>query len=188
MTQNAAARRVAAPRISKLDLRSRQDGSWTLVAHVGPKFSQGMADRDSPRSIRARDDVDWAKRLRVNGRTVKKAHVVRAYYVLPCCLLLLNLVNNVVSYKAEMVGDPYARVALIMVLVLFGGSLVAFAIAPALEATVRTLHQGSRRGAGILGEIFFLTLLGVLVFWLYFQFYMHGPEALLPREFWNPKL
>jgi hypothetical protein len=116
---------------------------------------------------------------------VKKAHVVRAYYVLPCCLLLLNLVNNVVSYKADMIGDPLVRVGVIILLVLFGGSLVAFAIAPAIEAGVRALHRGSRHGAGTLGEIAFLAVLGVFVFWLYYQFYIHGPESILPREFWN---
>jgi hypothetical protein len=116
---------------------------------------------------------------------VKKAHVLRAYYVLPCCLLLLNLVNNLVSYKAEMIADPYARVAVIMLLVLFGGTLVAFAIAPGIEATVRALHHGSRKGAGILGEVLFLALLGVFVFWIYYRFYVHGAESILPREWWN---
>ncbi len=117
---------------------------------------------------------------------MKKAHVLRAYYVLPCCLLLLNLLNSVISYKAEMIDDPYARVAVIILLVLFGGSLVAFAVAPAIESGVRALHQGSRKGGGILGEIVFLSVLGVVVFWLYYQYYVNGPTSILPRDLWNP--
>ena len=117
----------------------------------------------------------------------KPANVVRSYYVLPCCLLLLNLVNNLVSYKAEMIGDAFSRVAVIILLVLFGGSLVAFAVAPALETVVRNLHRGSRREAGRIGEIFFLVALGAAVFWLYHQMYIHGPEAILPRAWWNPR-
>jgi hypothetical protein len=117
---------------------------------------------------------------------VKKANVVRAYYILPCCLLLLNLVNNLVSYKAEVIHDPFLRVVIIILIVLFGGSLVAFAVAPGLEAIVRNIHRGSRNEAGRVGEIFFLLALGATVFWLYYRMYIDGPEALLPRSWWNP--
>lgn len=118
---------------------------------------------------------------------MKKNQAVRAYYVLPCCLLLLNLVNNLASYKTEMIHDPFLRIGAVIALVLFGGSFVAYAVSPALESVVRSLHHGSRREAGILGEIAFLALLGVAVFWLYYQYYIYGAESLLPREFWNPK-
>ncbi len=115
----------------------------------------------------------------------KPSNVVRAYYVLPCCLLLLNLVNNLISYKTEMIGNAFVRVAVIMLLVLFGGSVVAFAVAPALERVVRGLHRGSRQGAGFVGELIFLGLLGVLVFWLYYACYINGPTSILPRAWWN---
>jgi len=115
----------------------------------------------------------------------KPTNVVRSYYVLPCCLLLLNLVNNVISYKTEMIGDAFLRVVTIILLVLFGGSLVAFAVAPALETVVRNLHRGSRREAGRIGEIVFLLGLGALVFWLYYQMYVHGTEAVLPPAWRN---
>jgi hypothetical protein len=116
---------------------------------------------------------------------VKKANVVRAYYILPCCLLLLNLVNNLISYKAEMIHDSVLRVIMIVLLVLFGGSVVAFAVAPALEGIVRNLHRGSRNEAGRIGEIVFLLALGAGVFWLYYQTYIHGPQSVLPRVWWN---
>ena len=119
---------------------------------------------------------------------MKSSQVVRTYYVLPCCLLLLNLCIGVVGYKARIIADPLQRTAAIMGMVLFGGSLVAFVLAPAIEALVRTLHAGSRRGAGALGEILFLALLGVGVFWLYYEFYIVGPEAILPAAWHNPHL
>jgi hypothetical protein len=134
-----------------------------------------------PKSIRSRGPVECTG----PRFPVKKANAVRSYYVLPCCLLLLNLCNNLFSYKTEVIHDPFLRVAVVILLVLFGGSVVAFAIAPGLEALVRTLHRGSRNEAGILGEIAFLTVLGVLVFWLYYRFYILGPESLLPRDWWN---
>jgi hypothetical protein len=69
--------------------------------------------------------------------------------------------------------------------VLFGGSLVAFAVTPGLQTLVRNLHHGSRNGAGRIGETVFLLTLGAVVFWRYYQMYIHGPEALLPRAWRN---
>lgn len=116
---------------------------------------------------------------------MKTDRVVRSYYVLPCCLLLLNLCVELVSYKARVFGDPLLRTAAIMGMVLFGGSIVAFLVTPAIEVLVRWMHQGSRRSAGQLGEILFLVLLGVGVFWLYYQVYIVGPESILPVEWRN---
>jgi len=118
---------------------------------------------------------------------MKNATVVRNYYVLPCCLLLLNLCVELVSYKAKLFGDPLLRTGAIMGMVLFGGSLVGFVVAPAIGKLVSVLHRGSRQGGGELGEIFFLLLLGAAVFWLYYRVYILGPESVLPAEWHNPR-
>ena len=118
---------------------------------------------------------------------MKKNSVVRSYCILPCCLLLLNLGNNLISYKAGVIANPLLRTGVIVALVLFGSSLVAFAADPVLTALVRALHRGSQRGAGLLGELVFLILLGAGVFFLYYQLYVHGPEAILPEVWWNAK-
>lgn len=111
--------------------------------------------------------------------------VVRNYYVLPCCLLLLNLCVELVSYKARMLGDPLLRTAAIMAMVLFGGSLVGFVVAPAITTLVHGLHRGSRRGGGDLGAVLFLLVLGAFVFWLYYRVYIIGPESVLPSSWVN---
>ncbi len=116
---------------------------------------------------------------------MKKTAVVRDYYVLPCCLLLLNLSVELVSYKTKQLGDPLLRTGAIMAMVLFGGSLVGFLVAPAIGKLVSLLHRSSRRGAGELGEIFFLLGLGALIFWLYYRVYIIGPESILPAEWRN---
>lgn len=116
---------------------------------------------------------------------MKNSNVVRNYYVLPCCLLLLNLCVELVSYKTRTLGDPWLRTASIMGVVLFGGSLVGCVVAPAITALVGMLHRGSRRGAGGLGEMLFLAGLGVLVFWLYYRIYIVGPESVLPAGWHN---
>jgi hypothetical protein len=53
---------------------------------------------------------------------MKSTNVIRNYYVLPCCLLLLNLCVEIVSYKAKILDDPLLRTGAIMGMVLFGGT------------------------------------------------------------------
>jgi hypothetical protein len=117
---------------------------------------------------------------------MKSSQLVRNYYVLPCCLLLLNLCIELTSYKAKMIDDVLLRTGAIMGMVLFGGSLVAFLVAPAISLFVGTLHRSSRQNWGGLGELFFLLALGVLVFWLYYRIYILGPESVLPAHWHNP--
>lgn len=113
--------------------------------------------------------------------------VVQNYYVLPCCLLLLNLCVEMVSYKVKVFDDVFLRTAAIMGMVLFGASLVSFVVAPAISALVTAMHRSSRRGAGQAGEIVFLVFLGVLVFWLYYRIYHLGPQSVLPAAWHNPR-
>lgn len=119
---------------------------------------------------------------------MKKAVAVKNYYILPCLLLLLNLVNNVVSYKAGTIDDLFLRTAVVIVLVLFGGTVVAFLLSPALEKLVQALHRATKSGAGGLGEALFLIALGALVFWLYYQMTANGIDSLLPAEWRNSPL
>jgi hypothetical protein len=105
---------------------------------------------------------------------------MRVYYVFPCLLLLLNLVNEVVEYQSQRIDDPWLRTTVVLGLVLFGASLVAFLFAPALEKFVRWTQRVSRAQAGGVGEAMWLVLLGAGVFWLYYRLVNHGIEALLP--------
>ena len=119
---------------------------------------------------------------------MKNPNVVRNCYVLPCCLLLINLCVELVSYKAKMIEDALLRTAAIMGMVLFGGALVGFVVAPAIGTIVGWLHRTSRRNWGGLGEVLFLGALGVLVFWLYYRVYILGPQSVLPAAWQNPRL
>lgn len=110
----------------------------------------------------------------------KSTATVRVYYVLPCCLLLLNLANAIVGYLAEGIADPWLRTTVVIGLVLGGSSVVAFLIAPALEMLARWMHRTSRAKAGGVGEALFLIGLGAVVFWLYFRMCNHGVESILP--------
>jgi hypothetical protein len=116
---------------------------------------------------------------------ITKNKAVKNFYVLPCCLLLLNLVNSIVSYKAGVIDDPFLRTTVVMLLVLFGSSLAAFVVAPALTGAVRLLHQSSRRNAGELGEILFILVLGGFVFWLYYRMSLYGVASIVPPAWRN---
>lgn len=114
---------------------------------------------------------------------MKKA--LQDYYVLPCCLLLLNVVNILVSYKAALIRDGMLRTAFIIGMVLFGSSIVAFVAAPAIQAMVRLVHRSSRQKGGAIGEVCFLLGLGLLVFWVYFRISTIGPGSVLPVAWRN---
>ena len=116
---------------------------------------------------------------------MKTTATLERYYVLPCCLLLLNLGNEIIGYKARLIHDGVLRTLFIMGLVLFGSSLVAFAVAPGIVWAVQSLRRTSRAHGGGLGEMLFLFGLGGLIFWLYYRNYVLGPEAILPAAWWN---
>jgi hypothetical protein len=116
---------------------------------------------------------------------MKASATLERYYVLPCCLLLLNLCNEIIAYKAKLIDDGLLRTLCIMVMVLFGSSLVAFAVAPGIVWTVQSLRRTSRSGAGQAGEMLFLGGLGVLIFWLYYRNYLMGTEHILPAMWHN---
>lgn len=119
---------------------------------------------------------------------MKVRAALERYYVLPSCLLLLNLCNEIIAYKAKLIGDDFLRTLFIMGMVLFGASLVAFAVAPGIVWTVQSLRRTSRSTAGSLGEVAFLLGLGGLIFWLYYRNYIHGTEAILPAAWSNGTL
>ena len=116
---------------------------------------------------------------------MKTKAALERYYVLPCCLLLLNLCNEIVAYKARLIHDGFLRTLFIMGMVLFGSSLVAFAIAPGLIWTVQSLRRTSRSTGGGGGEALFLAGLGALIFWLYYRNYLLGTQYILPSAWSN---
>ncbi len=116
---------------------------------------------------------------------MKTSAALERYYVLPCCLLLLNLGNEVVSYKARLIQDGLLRTLFIIGMVLFGSSLVAFAIAPGLIWGVQSLRKTSRSTAGGVGDVLFLGVLGVIIFWLYYRNYLLGTQYILPAGWRN---
>ncbi|HEY4299862.1 MAG TPA: hypothetical protein VGM73_03235 [Candidatus Didemnitutus sp.] len=116
---------------------------------------------------------------------MKTSAALERYYVLPCCLLILNLCNAVVSYKGQTIGDGILRTLFVMGMVLFGSSVVAFAVAPGITWIVQSMRQTSKSAAGRIGEVGFLVVLGLVIFWLYFRTNTLGPGSILPPAWRN---
>lgn len=117
-----------------------------------------------------------------------KTHAaLERYYVLPCCLLLLNLCNEIAAYKARLIHDGILRTLSIVGLVTLGASLVAFAIAPGILWILQSLRKTSRSTGGGVGDVIFLIGLGALIFWLYYRNYILGTQYILPHAWWNGK-
>src|SRR5215216_209715 len=93
----------------------------------------------------------WQRTIFPHRARMKTSAALERYYVLPCCLLLLNLCNEIVAYKARLIHDGLLRTLFIIAMVLFGSSLVAFAIAPGLIWTVQSLRKTSRSTGGGVG-------------------------------------
>ena len=116
---------------------------------------------------------------------MKTSAALERFYVLPCCLLLLHLANELVVYKARLIYDTFLRTLCIMGLVLFGASLVAFAIAPGIIWSVQSLRRTSRSAGGGSGEALFLAGLGVVIFFLFYRVHILGIESVLPAGWRN---
>ena len=112
-------------------------------------------------------------------------NTIRNFYVLPCCLLLLNLCNEIVAYKARLIDDGLLRTLFIMGLLLFGASVMAYAVAPGIIWCIQSLRRTSRTHGGGLGEVLFLLALGVIIFGLYYRVYILGVESVLPADWRN---
>ena len=116
---------------------------------------------------------------------MKTTLTLERFYVLPCCLLLLNLCNEIIAYKARLIDDAMVRTLFIIGLVLFGSSLVALVIAPGVVWAVHALRRTSRSQAGSLGGAAFLVGLGALIFWVYYRNYLLGTQSILPPAWRN---
>ena len=119
-----------------------------------------------------------------SNRPVK--NTLRNFYILPCCLLLLNVCNQLVSYKARLIDDAFLRTAVVMALVLGGGSLVGLVAEPVIGSLVGWMHRSSRQTWGQVGEVLFMVALGAIVFWIYYRIDAFGAGSILPPGWRNP--
>ena len=105
----------------------------------------------------------------------------RRYFVLPVCLLMLNVLEELFIYMVpEIVPNPWWRITVIIAMFLVGFAAVGFWIAPAMERWIGRMHSAGRKTAGWLGELLIVVAIGAAMFGIYYLLYIQGPKSLLP--------
>jgi hypothetical protein len=106
----------------------------------------------------------------------------RVVLILPAVLLVVNLVEDIVTYKVRQ-HLPDARVRVAVALLLYGAAFAIAAdwVSPWLERSLIKVRRDTGRRAGTLGPVlFYLAAYGGL-YYAYLLDELHGPASLLPR-------
>ena len=108
------------------------------------------------------------------------------YFVFPITYLILELVEDVLIYKSELVGNHWTQAVVVMGVLVFGISLVAFALVPFFQGGLESLRK-SHKKHGPLGEFLFTASVLLAIYLLYYIKVSHGGniESLLPDFFHN---
>ncbi len=106
------------------------------------------------------------------------------YLILPACLLWLNVIEEVIVYKAQnypaIATNPYLLTLVIILLFAIGFALVGNVIAPYFQSLFEQAHKGSKKHGGDMGIIIFYVITAGLTFFVYFRIYTMGPQMILP--------
>ncbi|MFW5444562.1 MAG: hypothetical protein ACKE51_09695 [Methylococcaceae bacterium] len=104
----------------------------------------------------------------------------RKFIILPACLLVLNVVQVVLEEKLKVIGNPYWRTAAVMFMYLVGFSLVTIVIFPLVERWIDSVYKTSKKKGGFLGDLLPITIIGSVLFFVYYRLVIHGVGGLLP--------
>jgi hypothetical protein len=112
-----------------------------------------------------------------------KIKTIRAYLILPVCLLILNAFEEVAVYKLQSMGLSAIPLTGILILMFaIGFALVGDLFAPRIQRLLEKGHRKSKRDGGWIGATLFYTFLVVAIFLVYYVIYTNddGAKFLLP--------
>jgi hypothetical protein len=106
----------------------------------------------------------------------------RVALILPAVLLVVNLVENVVTYKVRQ-HVPSAHLRVAVDLLLYGAAFVIAAdwVSPWLERSLTNARRDTARHAGTMGLVLFYAAAYGGLYYAYLLYDLHGPASLLPR-------
>lgn len=106
----------------------------------------------------------------------------RVALILPAVLLVVNLVENIVTYKVRQ-RLPDARLRVAVALLLYGAAFAIAAdwVSPWLERSLTRARRDTGRRAGTLGPVIFYAVAYGGLYYAYLLNELHGPASLLPR-------
>ena len=115
----------------------------------------------------------------------KKKNIAK-YLVFPITYLILELVEDVLIYKAVLFKNAWLQTLVVIGILVFGISLVAFALVPFFQGGLDSLRKVNKKH-GALGEFMFTASVLLAIYFLYYIKVSTGGgiEALLPDFFHN---
>ncbi len=117
-----------------------------------------------------------------------KIRTIRAYLILPMCLLFLNAIEEIAVYKLQTLNVTKIQLTAILVLMFaLGFTVVGDFIAPKAQKILEKGHKTSKKSAGLIGTTIFYGIILAFVFFIYYMIYTegNGPGTLLPKSWRN---
>ena len=123
-----------------------------------------------------------------SARLLRGRRGVQRFIVLPTSLLVLNIVEEISCYKAQvLVPNPYWRTAALMLMFICGFGLVGLVLVPMISVSLEKMYLRQRERRGPFGELLVLALIYGALFVVYYLLYGGGSGAvsLLPHAWRN---
>lgn len=109
---------------------------------------------------------------------INKRHI-RRFFVLPCSLLILNALEDLLIYKLQgTIHDPFVLTTAIIALFLAGFSLVGFVISPWIELLLEKSYTRGRGFTAQVGTLISLAIACGVIYWIYYIIYINGVASL----------
>ena len=108
------------------------------------------------------------------------------FIVFPITYLILELIEELLIYKAESIVNPWLKTLAVIGILIFVISVVAFALVPFVQGGLESLRKSDKRH-GPIGEMVFTLFLVAFIYALYYFKTVDGGniEALLPKFLLN---
>ncbi|PJF38762.1 MAG: hypothetical protein CUN55_16345 [Phototrophicales bacterium] len=103
----------------------------------------------------------------------------KKYVIFPITYLILELVEEYIAYKCDLIADPWMHTGVLMVSLVFGISILAFVLVPFFEGGLDTVHRTHKKHGPLAGFMVTLLIIAGLYFIYYFKV-LHGIEGILP--------
>lgn len=104
----------------------------------------------------------------------------RNYLIFPITYLILELVEEFIYYKFELIKNLWLRTGIVMVSLLIGISVLAFVLVPFFEGGLDTVHKSHKKHGPLVGFFVTLLILAGLYFIYYYKLRSNSIEGVLP--------
>ena len=105
---------------------------------------------------------------------------VRKYLIFPITYLILELVEEFVYYKCELIPDPWIRTAVVLITLIIGISLLAFVLVPFFEGGLDTVRKSHKHHGPLADFVVTILIIAALYFIYYIRIRDGSIESIMP--------